>query len=133
LSATTPNAHAGARLLIAAPISLLSARGVDVLCNDLKFRVAGSGNLSLQISTASGSASLVGRATAAWGASNTSSAPLSMTVNATPTYVNPAYTFTAGEEQGVTFVNLTTGKSYRVTAIFTADTAQTLISVERLS
>jgi hypothetical protein len=88
--------------------------GIDVALGDLKFRLAASGNRSLQVSTASGTATLKIQNLWSGGASPATGL---VTINATttPAYINSTWNFTsAGVDQDVTILHVETGKIYRM-------------------
>jgi hypothetical protein len=88
--------------------------GVDVTLGALKFRLAGSGNRSMQISTVSGTATL--KVQNLWsGGVSPATGLVTINATATPAYVNSAWNFTsAGVDQDVSILHVETGKFYRM-------------------
>jgi hypothetical protein len=88
--------------------------GVDVTLGDLKFRLPASGNRSMQVSTASGTATL--KIQNLWsGGASPASGLVTLNATTTPAYINSTWNFTsAGVDQDATILHVETGKVYRM-------------------
>jgi hypothetical protein len=121
ISDNTPNAQS--------QVSARANRGNDVTLDNLKFRVAATGNASLQVSTVTGTATLNGTSFANTEAFGLVSA---LAVTTTPTYVRPALAFAnAGDTQRFLF-NTTDNKSYEVRLVIDPGYSSNLIHIQRL-
>jgi hypothetical protein len=110
-------------------VSARANRGTDLTLDNLKFRVAATGNASLQVSTVSGTATLNGNSYASTEAFGLVSA---LAVTTTPTYVRPALAFAnAGDTQRFLF-NTTDNKSYEVRLVIDPGYTSNLIHIQRL-
>ena len=110
-------------------ISARANRGTDLTLDNLKFRVAATGNASLQVSTVSGTATLNGTSYANTEAFGLVSA---LAVTTTPAYVRPALAFAnAGDTQRFLF-NTTDNKSYEVRLVIDPGYTSNLIHIQRL-
>lgn len=121
ISDNTPNTQA--------QVSARANRGNDVTLDNLKFRVAASGNASLQVSTVTGTVTLNGTST-----SNNEAYGLvaGFTATTTPTYIRPSLTFAnAGETQRFLF-NTSDNKSYEVRLVIDPGYTSNLIHIQRL-
>ncbi len=111
------------------------ARGVDVTLGNLKVRFPTTGNMSLQVSTVSGTYSVYGSQVLVSGAVAYSaidgSAPLSVTT--TPTYLNSINNFNgAGNTCTWNIMDTSAGMSWRITMIIGLGYSNNFISIERL-
>jgi hypothetical protein len=110
--------------------SARSNRGTDVTLDNLKFRVAASGNASLQVSTVSGTVTV-------WGTSSsnfeTNAAVSTLAVTTTPVYIRPALNLpNAGDIQRFLFVT-SDNKSYEVRLCIAPGYSSNAIHIERLT
>jgi hypothetical protein len=111
-------------------------RGVDVTLGNLKARIAATGNISLQLSTVSGTYSIYGsgiyaQAGAVVGATIDGSAP--KTISTTPAYLVAGNTFpTAGGTDTWNIMDTSNSIAWRITMILGAGVNNNLISIERL-
>ena len=111
-------------------------RGVDVTLGNLKARIAATGNISLQLSTVSGTYSIYGsgiyaQAGAVVGATIDGSAP--KTISTTPSYLVGSYSFgTAGSTDTWVLMDTSNSIAWRITMILGAGVNNNLISIERL-
>jgi hypothetical protein len=110
--------------------SARSNRGTDVTLDNLKFRVAASGNASLQVSTVSGTVTV-------WGTSSsnfeTNAAVSTLAVTTTPVYIRPALNLpNAGDIQRFLFVT-SDNRSYEVRLCIAPGYTSNMIHIERLS
>lgn len=110
-------------------------RGVDVTLGNLKARIAATGNISLQLSTISGTYSVYGSGVysqgGAIGTTIDGSAPRA--ISATPAYLNSSYSFgTAGATDTWNIMDTSNSIAWRITMILGAGTNNNFISIERL-
>jgi len=102
----------------------------------LKARIAATGNISLQLSTVSGTYSIYGsgiyaQAGAVVGATIDGSAP--KTISTTPSYLVGSYSFgTAGSTDTWVLMDTSNSIAWRITMILGAGVNNNLISIERL-
>ena len=120
---------------VATKAAAFLARGVDVTLGNLKVRFAASGNMSLQVSTVSGTYSVYGSQVLVSGAvaySNIDGAsPLSITT--TPTYLNSINNFGgAGNTCTWNIMDTSAGMSWRISMIIGSGYNNNFISIERL-
>jgi hypothetical protein len=113
----------------------LVARGVDVTLGNLKVRFSATGNMSLQVSTVSGTYSVYGSQILVSGAVAYStidgSSPIAVTT--TPTYLNSINNFVgAGQTCTWTIMDTTAGMSWRISMIIGSGYNNNFISIERL-
>jgi hypothetical protein len=107
--------------------------GVAVTLDGVRFRLAPSGNISLQMATVSGTAGIDGQREALNNA-GFSTALHTVVATTTWTYLDPALNFTfAGNVQRYTYINQTTNRAYRVTMVVDSGYNQNAISIERLT
>ncbi len=111
------------------------ARGVDVTLGNLKVRFAATGNMSLQVSTVTGTYSVYGSQVLVSGAVAYSAidgaAPLSVTT--TPVYLNSVNAFGgAGNTSTWNIMDTNAGMSWRISMIVGAGYNNNFISIERL-
>jgi len=109
--------------------------GTDVTLGNLKVRMSTSGNRSLQVSTITGTYSVVGSSvynTAGPGGSSiTDNAPL--TITTTPTYLNASYTFSlAGYTDTWLLMSSANTIAWRINVIVGVGYNNNMISIERL-
>jgi len=111
-------------------------RGVDVTLGNLKARMAASGNASLQISTVSGTYSIIGssitsQSNTVTGLTIQSGTPLSVTT--TPAYLNASSNFgAAGATDTWNIMDASNSIAWRITLIVGASYSNNMISIERL-
>ena len=109
--------------------SARSNRGTDVTLDNLKFRLAASGNASLQVSTVSGTATLYGTSSSNFEANAAVSA---LAVTTTPVYIRPALNLpNAGDIQRFLFVT-SDNRSYEVRLCIAPGYTSNTIHIERL-
>jgi hypothetical protein len=111
-------------------VSVRSNRGNDLTLDNLKFRVAASGNASLQVSTVSGTVTV-------WGTSSsnfeTNAAVSTLAVTTTPVYIRPALNLpNAGDIQRFLFVT-SDNRSYEVRLCIAPGYTSNMIHIERLA
>jgi hypothetical protein len=111
------------------------AKGVDVTLGNLKVRFPTTGNMSLQVSTVTGTYSVYGSQVLVSGAVAYSaidgSTPL--TVTTTPTYLNSINNFNgAGNTCTWNIMDTSAGMSWRITMIIGLGYSNNFISIERL-
>jgi hypothetical protein len=110
--------------------------GVDVTLGNLKVRMANSGNRSLQVSTISGSYSVVGSGTYSNGGSvvgTTINLGNPRIINTTLAYLNPNYNFGLdGATDTWVIMDITNNIGWRITLIVGASYFKNFISIERL-
>lgn len=111
-------------------------RGVDVTLGNLKARIAATGNISLQISTVSGTYSVYGSGVHVF-TSNLGSATIDgaapKTISTTPVYLLAGNTFpTAGGTDTWNIMDTSNSIAWRVTMILGAGVNNNLITIERL-
>jgi hypothetical protein len=88
-------------------------RGVDVALGSLKFRMAASGNTSMQVSTANGTATL--RIQNQHNGGGAGTGLVSRSATTTPAYVNSTWNFgTSGQWQEATIEHVEEARLYRV-------------------
>ena len=110
--------------------------GVDVTLGNLKVRMSTSGNRSLQVSTVSGTYSVIGSGTyssagSIAGSTIPSSSP--RTINTTPAYLNANYTFIIdGATDTWTIYDAANSIAWRITLIVGISYVGNMISIERL-
>ena len=110
--------------------------GIDVVLDNLKVRMASSGNRSLQVSTVTGTYSIVGssnysQAGVVSGVTINLGSP--RTINTTPAYLNPSYNFTTdGATDNWIIMDIGKNISWRIIMICGAGYNNNLISIERL-
>ena len=120
---------------VATKASAFVGRGVDVTLGNLKVRFAASGNMSLQVSTVSGTYSVYGShvlvsSAIAYNAIDGAS-PLGVTT--TPTYLNSGNNFGgAGNISTWTIMDTGAAMSWRITGIIGSGYTNNFISIERL-
>jgi hypothetical protein len=109
--------------------------GVDVTLGNLKARLAGSGNRSLQVSTVSGTYSVYGSGVYSAGGSggNTISAAAPVTITTTPAYLAGGLNFTTAGQTD-TWIIMDTGNNiaWRISLIVGAAYNNNMVSIERL-
>jgi len=120
---------------VATKAAALVARGVDVTLGNLKVRFSATGNMSLQVSTVSGTYSVYGSQVLVSGAVAYStidgSSPIAVTT--TPTYLNSINNFVgAGQTCTWTIMDTTAGMSWRISMIIGSGYNNNFISIERL-
>lgn len=110
-------------------------RGVDVVLGNLKVRFAASGNMSLQVSTVSGTYSVYGShvLVASAIAYNAIDGASPIGVTTTPTYLNSGNNFGgAGNISTWTIMDTGAAMSWRITGIIGTGYTNNFISIERL-
>jgi hypothetical protein len=120
---------------VATKVAAFVARGVDVTLGNLKVRFPISGNMSLQVSTVSGTYSVYGSQVLVSGAVAYSAidggSPLSVTT--TPTYLNSVNNFVgAGNICTWNIMDTSAAMSWRITMIIGLGYNNNFISIERL-
>lgn len=116
-------------------VAAFVARGVDVTLGNLKVRFAASGNMSLQVSTVSGTYSLYGSGMYVsngngW-ANIDGGAPLSVTT--TPTYLKSTINFLGAGNTDVWLIMDTSNSiTWRITGIIGSGYSNNFVSIERL-
>jgi hypothetical protein len=120
---------------VATKAAAFVARGVDVTLGNLKARFPSSGNMSIQVSTVTGTYSVYGSQVLVSGAVAYSaidgSTPLSVTT--TPTYLNSINNFNgAGNTCTWNIMDTSAGMSWRITMIIGLGYNNNFISIERL-
>jgi hypothetical protein len=106
---------------------------VDVTLGNLKVRLAGSGNRSLQVSTVSGTYSVYGSSVYSYNGIGgvTLSSPLSITT--TPAYLSAGYNFlVAGSTDTWNITDTSAGIAWRITLMIGPSFTNNMISIERL-
>lgn len=116
-------------------VSALVGRGTDVTLGNLKVRISSSGNVSMQVSTVSGTYSVYGSSFHAAGgmgyANILASSPVSVTT--TPTYLYSALNFTgSGFRDEWVILDVSNTISWRISMIIGASYQNNLITIERL-
>ena len=109
--------------------------GVDVTLGNLKARLAGSGNRSLQVSTVSGTYSVYGSGTfnAGSAGSNTIDAGAPLTITTTPQYLAAGLNLnTAGYTDTWMIMDTSNTIAWRISLILGAAYNNNMISIERL-
>jgi hypothetical protein len=88
--------------------------GIDVTLGALKFRLAGAGNRSMQVSTVSGTATL--KIQNLWsGGASPATGLVTLNATTTPAYINSTWNFTsAGVNQDVIIEHVEAAKCYRM-------------------
>ena len=127
-----PNGAAGELIWKA---SGLVNRGVDVTLGNLKARIAATGNISLQLSTVSGTYSVYGSSVYSQGGvvGTTIDGGAPRAISTTPAYLNSSYSFgTAGATDTWIIMDTSNSIAWRITMILGAGTNNNLISIERL-
>jgi hypothetical protein len=110
--------------------------GIDVVLGNLKVRMSTSGNRSLQVSTVTGTYSVVGssnysQAGVVSGVTISLSSP--RIINTTPAYLNPNYNFgTDGATDNWIIMDVGKNISWRIIMICGASYNNNFISIERL-
>ena len=111
-------------------------RGVDVTLGNLKARIAATGNISLQISTVSGTYSVYGSGVHVFTSnlgSTTIDGAAPKTISTTPVYLLAGNTFpTAGGTDTWNIMDTSNSIAWRVTMILGAGVNNNLITIERL-
>lgn len=110
-------------------------RGVDVTLGNLKARIAATGNISLQISTVSGTYSVYGSSvySQAGAIGTTIDGGSPRAISTTPVYLNSSYSFgTAGATDTWNIMDTSNSIAWRITMILGAGTNNNLITIERL-
>ena len=110
-------------------------RGVDVTLGNLKARIAATGNISLQISTVSGTYSVYGSGvySQAGAIGTTIDGGSPRAISTTPVYLNSSYSFgTAGATDTWNIMDTSNSIAWRITMILGAGTNNNLITIERL-
>jgi hypothetical protein len=120
---------------VATKAAALVARGVDVTLGNLKVRFSATGNMSIQVSTVSGTYSVYGSQVLVSGAVAYStidgSSPIAVTT--TPTYLNSGNNFVgAGQTCTWNIMDTSAGMSWRITMIIGLGYNNNFISIERL-
>ena len=139
---TTGNVNVGGNLEVSGTSNsvLLKAsglvnNGVDVTLGNLKARLAGSGNRSLQVSTVSGTYSVYGSGVYSAGGAggNTISAAAPVTITTTPAYLAGGLNFTTAGQTD-TWMIMDTGNTiaWRISLIIGAAYNNNMVSIERL-
>ncbi len=111
-------------------------RGVDVTLGNLKARIAATGNISLQLSTVSGTYSIYGsgiysQAGTVVGATIDGGSP--RTISTTPSYLVGSYSFgTAGSTDTWVLMDTSNSIAWRITMVLGAGVNNNLITIERL-
>jgi hypothetical protein len=110
-------------------------RGVDVTLDNLKARVAATGNVSLQLSTVTGTYSIFGSDTrvqnSVSGTTITGQTPI--TVSTTPAYLDATVNFTvAGATDTWIIMDTANAISWRISLIIGSDYLNNMITIERL-
>ena len=116
-------------------VSGLVNRGVDVTLGNLKARIAATGNISLQLSTVSGTYSVYGSSVYSQGgaAGTTIDGGSPRTISTTPAYLNSGYNFaTAGATDTWNIMDTSNSIAWRITMILGAGVNNNLVSIERL-
>lgn len=116
-------------------VSGLVNRGVDVTLGNLKARIAATGNISLQISTVSGTYSVYGSSvySQAGVIGTTIDGTSPRAISTTPVYLNSSYSFgTAGATDTWNIMDTSNSIAWRITMILGAGTNNNLITIERL-
>jgi hypothetical protein len=114
----------------------LVGRGTDVTLGNLKVRFASTGNMSLQVSTITGTYSVYGSGIytqlgSTIGTTIDGSSPLSVTT--TPAYLKSSYNFgTAGATDTWVIMDTSNTIAWRITMIIGAGFSNNLITIERL-
>jgi hypothetical protein len=139
---TTGNVSVGGNLEVSGTSNSLIRKasglvnnGVDVTLDNLKVRLAGSGNRSLQVSTVSGTYSVYGSGVYAAGGSgsNTISAAAPVTITTTPAYLAGGLNFTtAGQTDTWMIMDTSNTIAWRISLILGAAYNNNMISIERL-
>ena len=110
--------------------------GVDVTLGNLKVRMANSGNRSLQVSTISGSYSVVGSGTYSSGgviAGSTINLGTPKSISTSPVHLNSNYNFTVdGSTDTWVIVDINNNIGWRITMIVGSSYFNNFISIERL-
>ena len=115
--------------------SRLVNRGVDVTLGNLKARIAATGNISLQLSTVSGTYSVYGSSVYSQGGviGTTIDGSAPRAISTTPAYLNSSYSFgTAGATDTWIIMDTSNSIAWRITMILGSGTNNNLISIERL-
>ena len=110
-------------------------RGVDVTLGNLKARIAATGNVSLQLSTVSGTYSVYGSSVYSQGgaAGTTIDGSAPKVISTTPAYLNSGYNFgTAGGTDTWNIMDTSNSIAWRVTMILGSGVNNNLVSIERL-
>lgn len=106
-------------------------RGQDITLGNLKVRFAATGNMSLQVSTVSGTYSVYGSHVLFSGSLGGNTA--NMSVSTTPAYLNSGNNFLGAGDTGVWTIMDTTAKMcWRISMIIGSGYANNFISIERL-
>jgi hypothetical protein len=106
---------------------------VDVTLGNLKARLGGSGNRSLQLSTVSGTYSVYGSSVYSYNGIGgiTLSSPL--TITTTPTYISAGYNFlVAGSTDTWIITDTSAGIAWRISLMIGPSFTNNMISIERL-
>lgn len=107
--------------------------GVDVTLGNLKARIPSSGNVSLQLSTISGTYTVYGSGVYSYNGIGGATIPSPVTITTTPTYIAPGYTFVvAGATDIWTIMDTSAGIVWRITMIIGTGFLNNFISIERL-
>jgi hypothetical protein len=110
--------------------------GVDVTLGNLRARIPTSGNRSLQVSTVTGTYSVVGSdvySQAGSIAGSTISVGAPRTINTTPAYLNPGYNFSVdGAVDTWTIYDAANAIAWRITCIIGPSYVNNMITIERL-
>ena len=111
-------------------------RGVDVTLGNLKARIAATGNISLQLSTISGTYSVYGSGVHVF-SSNLGSTTIDggspRTISTTPAYLNSGNTFaTAGGTDTWNIMDTSNSIAWRITMVLGAGVNNNVITIERL-
>ncbi len=110
-------------------------KGVDVTLGNLKARIAATGNVSLQLSTISGTYSVYGSSVYSQGGviGTTIDGASPRAISTTPAYLNASYSFgTAGATDTWIIMDTSNSIAWRITMILGAGTNNNLITIERL-
>ena len=121
---------------VATKVAAIVGRGTDVTLGNLKIRFAASGNMSLQVSTVSGTYTVYGSQVLV-GSSTLGSSRIDggspLTINTTPTYLNSGNNFLgAGDTTTWNIMDTSAGMSWRISMIVGAGYNNNFISIERL-
>jgi hypothetical protein len=107
--------------------------GVDVTLGNLKARMAGSGNRSLQVSTVSGTYSVIGSGVYSYNGIGGTTLSSLLTITTTPTYIVAGYQFgVAGSTDTWILMDAANNIAWRISMIVGFSYNNNMITIERL-
>jgi hypothetical protein len=127
---TASYVQGGAFFSTAAEVGVL---GTEVTLDNIKARIASTGNKGIQLKTVSGTMTVDGMQPGGFNTINQVTRVEGLSLSTSYTYVNVDTNMTnPGDSQILTFVDRSSGESYRVTGLVSQGFNKNLISIEKL-